>query len=109
MKKKLISLCVSYFNDEFVPFTIICHAKRLLKMNLLEMALCLYEKVNESKNSFLAAFKSSHQRMQTEMAMNYVSNKLMKLAEQQVTKNQNNKGKLTLDLNIRIDHNLVIS
>ena len=47
--------------------------------------------------------------MQTEMAMNYVSNKLMKLAEQQVTKNQNNKGKLTLDLNIRIDHNLVIS
>jgi hypothetical protein len=57
------------------------------------MASFLYEKVNEAKNSFLAAFKSSQQRMKTEMAMNDVSNKLIKAAEQQATKIQNNKGK----------------
>jgi hypothetical protein len=56
------------------------------------MASFLYEKVNEAKNFFLTAFKSSQQRMQNDLAMNDVSNKLIKAAEQQAPKTQNNKG-----------------
>lgn len=39
--------------SEFVPFIILCHAKRLLNSNLKEIALYIFDKFNEGKQSFL--------------------------------------------------------
>ena len=86
-------------NDDFIPFTIICHAKRLLKSNLAEMASYLYEKVNENKNAFLTAFKNSQQqKLQNDIVMSDVTNKLLKPVDQshaKIASNvQNNKGSI---------------
>lgn len=42
-----------------VPFTILCHSKRLLKSNIHEMASFVFEKLLESKCLFLEPFKAS--------------------------------------------------
>ena len=39
--------------SEFVPFIILCHAKRLLNSNLKEIASYIFDKFNEAKQSFL--------------------------------------------------------
>lgn len=44
-------------DDEFVPFTILCHAKRLLKSNVTEIAAFIFDRFNESKTVFLKLLK----------------------------------------------------
>lgn len=44
-------------DDEFVPFTILCHAKRLLKSNVTEIAAFIFDRFNESKAVFLKLLK----------------------------------------------------
>jgi hypothetical protein len=40
-----------------IPFTILCHSKRLLKSNILELSSYIFDKVNESKILFLEPVK----------------------------------------------------
>ena len=48
-------------NEHFMPFTIICHAKRLLKSNLSEISSYLFDKINETKETFLKSFKQRNE------------------------------------------------
>ena len=85
----------NFFNDDFIPFTIICHAKRLTKLNLNEMSSHLYEKLNESKDIFLNLFKNCQINKQMSDISNL--NKIIKKVEQQNKSSpQANKGNFNL-------------
>lgn len=47
-------------DDEFVPFTILCHAKRLLKSNISEIAAYIFDRFSEYKAIFLKLLKQMH-------------------------------------------------
>ena len=53
-----------------MPFTIICHAKRLLKTNLNEIAAYIFDKFNESKSFFLK-FVQKQQKRDNDKFANY--------------------------------------
>lgn len=67
------------FEEEFIPFTILCHAKRLLKSNLKEIAAYIFEKFNETKLNFLKflANKNSYENIEvdTNISMTAISKK----------------------------------
>jgi len=53
-----------------VPFTILCHAKRLLKANMNEIAAFLFDKFNESKSVFLKFMSKQNKTNQSTHASN---------------------------------------